>query len=104
MRAVSRTTGWVRVGLGLVTLATWVSSAGAATLLHYDFSSNGGTRVEDQSGNEQNGTLVGLLSTLPSAGEFNVSEGWVEGGGMSFLSEDGFRSYVETASARQRAV
>ena len=56
MRAVSRTTGWVRVGLGLVMLAVWASSAGASTLLQLEYTNNGGTRVDDLSGNDNNAT------------------------------------------------
>jgi hypothetical protein len=78
-------------------LAVWASNAGASTLLQLEYTNNGGTRVDDLSGNDYNATLVGFLNTSPSAGEFNVSEGWVDGGGISFLSEDGFRSYVETS-------
>jgi hypothetical protein len=97
MRTVCTAAVWARAGFGLVMLAAWASSAGASTLLHFEYSSNGGTRVEDLSGNEQNGTLVGFLNTSPGAGQFNVTEGWVADGGISFLSEDGFRSHVQTS-------
>jgi len=70
-------------------------SAGAATLLDYDFSDGSGTTVTDLSGNGNHGTLVGFVDTSAGAGVFDASEGWVTGGGLCFI-DDGVRSYVET--------
>ena len=66
-----------------------------STLLYYDYSNGSGDTVTDLSGNGYDGQLVDFLDTDSGAGEFNTSEGWVEGGGLSFL-DDGQRSYVET--------
>ena len=65
------------------------------TLLHFDFAASGGTTVTDLSGQGNDGTLVGFVDTSAGAGEFGASEGWVDGGGVSFL-DDSVRSYVET--------
>ncbi|MCK4293183.1 MAG: discoidin domain-containing protein, partial [Planctomycetes bacterium] len=79
----------------VLVLALLSGSAYAATLLDYDFSDGSGTTVTDLSGSGNHGTLVGFSNTSGGAGVFNSSEGWVTGGGLSFL-DDGVRSYVET--------
>ena len=70
-------------------------TAGAKTLLDYDFSDGSGTAVTDLSGSGNHGTLVGFTNTSPGAGVFDASEGWVAGGGLCFI-DDGVRSYVDT--------
>ena len=69
--------------------------AGAKTLLDYDFSDGSGTIVTDLSGNGYHGKLEGFTNTSAGAGVFDVSEGWVPGGGLCFIDDD-VRSYVET--------
>jgi hypothetical protein len=71
----------------------------AATLLHYDFSDGNGTTVTDLSGNGNHGTLIDFSNTGAGAGAFGVSEGWVTGGGISFL-DAGSGSYVSTPLAQ----
>jgi len=66
-----------------------------STLLHYDFSNGSGTTVTDLSGHGNDGTLMNFGDTSPGAGVFGVNEGWVDGGGVSFL-DDGVRSYIQT--------
>ncbi|HUT33122.1 MAG TPA: PEP-CTERM sorting domain-containing protein [Planctomycetota bacterium] len=70
-------------------------AAEATTLLCYDFSNGSGTAVTDVSGSGNHGTLTSFANTAAGAGAFGVSEGWVTGGGLSFL-DDGVRSYVAT--------
>ena len=70
-------------------------SAYAGTVLHYDFSDGTGTTATDLSGSGNDGTLVGFADTSADAGSFGASEGWVTGGGLSFLDDDAV-SYVET--------
>ena len=72
-----------------------VAKSRADTLLHYDFGDGSGTTVTDLSGSGNDGTLVDFGNTSAGAGQFGVSEGWVTGGGLSFL-DDAIRSYVET--------
>ncbi len=67
----------------------------AEVLLHYDFSDGSGTTVTDLSSKGNHGTLTDFGNTTAGAGAFGVSEGWVSGGGLSFL-DDGVRSYVQT--------
>ena len=88
---------WLR---GIVTLlAVGVSvPSHADTLLHYDFRDGSGETVSDLSGRGNDGTLVDFDDTSVGAGQFDVSEGWVSGGGLSFL-DDGVRSFVETPLA-----
>lgn len=69
--------------------------ASGATLLLYDFQDGSGTTALDLSGNNNHGVLAGFANTSAGAGSFGTSEGWVAGGGLSFLS-DGVRSYVST--------
>jgi hypothetical protein len=69
----------------------------SSTLLHYDFSDNGGTTVTNlaATGAANNGTLIGFGDTSAGTGSFDTTEGWVAGGGLSFL-DDAVRSYVDT--------
>ena len=89
---VSDGNGGTDVGTVNVTV-TPVSAGGL--LLRYDFTNGSGASVADQSGNSNGGTLVGFVDTAVDAGAFDVSEGWVAGGGLSFLS-DGPQNYVQT--------
>ncbi|MBE0534777.1 MAG: hypothetical protein IH624_03845 [Phycisphaerae bacterium] len=66
-----------------------------ATLLLYDFQDGSGTTALDLSGNNNHGVLAGFANTSAGAGLFGTSEGWVAGGGLSFLA-DAVRSYVST--------
>ncbi len=66
-----------------------------STLLHYDYGDGSGDAVTDLSGNGNDGLLVNFANTGAGAGGFGASEGWVSGGGLSFL-DDAQRSYVET--------
>lgn len=68
---------------------------GSTLLLRYDFSNGSGTTVTDASGNGRTGTLTGFTNTSAGVGSFNSSEGWVTGGGLSFL-DNGVRNYVQT--------
>lgn len=70
----------------------------AITLVHYDFSNGSGTQVTDLSGLGNHGTLTNFANTSAGAGVYDVSEGWVSGGGLSML-ENGVRSFVETSLA-----
>jgi inosine-uridine nucleoside N-ribohydrolase len=66
-------------------------------LLYYDFRNGSGTGVTDLSSHGNHGMLVGFNNTSTGAGIFNVSEGWLREGGVSFL--DGAaneHNYVET--------
>ncbi len=67
----------------------------SSTLLHYNFSDGDGEMVTDLSGQGNDGELVGFLDTSAEAGAYSLREGWVAGGGLSFLDDDQ-RSYVET--------
>ena len=51
--------------------------------------------MTDLSGNGYDGRWWISWTQTAGAGEFDSSEGWVEGGGLSFL-DDSQRSYVET--------
>ncbi|MFW6163615.1 MAG: LamG-like jellyroll fold domain-containing protein [Planctomycetota bacterium] len=82
-------------GIALAATALLGGRAGAQTLLHYDFTDGSGTQVTDLSASGNDGTLTGFADTSAGAGVFGVSEGWVGGGGLSFL-DDGVRSYVQT--------
>ena len=64
-------------------------------LLRYNFDDGSGTVASDASGNGRIGTLIGFTNTSAGVGSFNSSEGWVTGGGLSFL-DDGVRNYVQT--------
>ena len=90
--AVSDGNGGTDVGTVNVTV-TPVAPGGL--LLHYDFTNGSGVAVADQSGNSNGGTLFGFTDTAVGAGVYNASEGWVSGGGLSFLS-DGPQNYVDT--------
>ncbi|CAN5463755.1 hypothetical protein BH23VER1_BH23VER1_20350 [soil metagenome] len=79
----------------LLALALPAFTASATTLLHYDFTEGSGTSVTDRSGSNNHGTLISFGDTSPGAGTFGITEGWVEGGGLSFL-DDSVRSYVST--------
>ncbi|MFC1805781.1 PEP-CTERM sorting domain-containing protein [Planctomycetota bacterium] len=79
-----------------VALSVLVSrGAQADTLLHYSFQDGSGTQATDLSGKGNHGTLTSFGDTSAGAGVFGVSEGWVAGGGLSFL-DDSVRSYVQT--------
>ena len=71
------------------------------TQLNYDFSGGTGTNVSDTSGNGNDGELVDFVNTSAGAGAFGTSEGWVTGGGLSFL-DDTQRSFVETPLAGEQ--
>jgi len=68
------------------------------TLLHYNFGSGSGSIVTDLSGKGNDGILVGFFDTSAGAGSFDLSEGWVNGGGLSFL-RGGTDNYIETPLA-----
>lgn len=94
---------WQHTMLAFMLATVAGGAARSATLLHYDFSNNGGTTVTDLSGNGRNGTLEGFSDSGASAGAFGVSEGWVTGGGLSFL-DDAVRSYVATPLSQSTLV
>ncbi len=80
---------------GFVALASGDLPASADTLLHYDFSNGSGDTVADLSGKGNDGNLVDFQDLSAGAGQFAVAEGWVVGGGLSFLDDD-IRSFIET--------
>ena len=81
--------------LACMVAAVMGGKARADTLLHYDFCDGNGTNVTDRSGHGNNGTLVNFADTGAGVGTFGVSEGWMTGGGLSFL-DDSVGSYVFT--------
>jgi hypothetical protein len=92
------TLGRLVLAVAIATLLAWSATGRAATLLHYDFSDGSGTTATDLSGAGNDGTLTDFADTSAGAGAFGASEGWVTGGGLSFL-DDGDRSFVETSLA-----
>lgn len=85
-----------RMAAALLSVCLVAGAGEASTLLHYAFTENGGDTVADLSGNGRHGTLGGFASTNAGAGVFGASEGWVAGGGLSFLDDNVDCSYVST--------
>ncbi|MBN2022012.1 MAG: PEP-CTERM sorting domain-containing protein [Pirellulales bacterium] len=90
---------WALV-LAVCALLACAGNVQASVLAHWTFEENGGTTVNDVTGNGYNGTLVNFADTSANAGQYEGGEGWTDGAlnfaGYSLANVAGGAGVVKT--------